>query len=129
MNSAISGFDAAGNFSYDPLFCDPESGDYRVVEHSACAPQNNPSGSLIGAFGVGCSCINGTGNADCDPTDDIDIGDITALIRYLYIPGGEEPVCFDEANADGTGPLDITDLTALISYLYIPPNPEPAACP
>jgi hypothetical protein len=76
-------------------------------------------------------CVALTGNVDNDPDGLVDIGDLTALISYLYIPPNPEPLCPDEANIDGDpdGLIDIGDLTALISYLYIPPNPEPAACP
>jgi hypothetical protein len=75
-------------------------------------------------------CANITGNVDGDEAELIDIGDLTALISYMYIPPNPEPLCLPEANIDGDPELlvDIGDLTALISYLYIPPNPEPATC-
>jgi hypothetical protein len=78
----------------------------------------------------GC-CYGITGNVDDDLSDIVDIGDLTALIAYLYIPPNPEPPCMDEGNIDGDtgGLVDIGDLTALIGYLYIPPNPQPAACP
>lgn len=45
-----------GNISADPLFCDPENGDYSISEYSPCAPAYSPTGcGLIGAHGVGCS--------------------------------------------------------------------------
>lgn len=84
-----------GNFSRDPLFCDPALGDFRLAATSPCAPGNHPDGvdcaSEIGSEGVGCSepmlrgccfgeiCVvlpiatcqsNGgalTGSADCSP--------------------------------------------------------------
>jgi hypothetical protein len=77
------------------------------------------------------SCCTGmTGNVDGDLGELIDIGDLTALIAYLYIPPNPDPVCAQEANIDGDGEglVDIGDLTALIAYLYIPPNPPPAGC-
>jgi hypothetical protein len=79
---------------------------------------------------AGC-CVGITGNVDDDIDQLVDIGDLTALISYLYIPPNPEPVCPQEANIDGDGAdlIDIGDLTALISYLYIPPNPQPAPCP
>jgi len=44
-----------GNFSADPELCDPEGGDFGLLETSPCAPENSPSGcGLIGACGVGC---------------------------------------------------------------------------
>jgi hypothetical protein len=41
-----------GNFSADPLFCDPENGDFRLQEDSPCAPGG--ACDLVGAEGVGC---------------------------------------------------------------------------
>jgi hypothetical protein len=78
----------------------------------------------------GCCCLGFTGNVDGDPVDIVDIGDLTALISYLYIPPNPVPVCSEEANVDGDAQclIDIGDLTALISYLYIPPNPVPSTC-
>ena len=45
-----------GNFSEDPLFCDPGNGDYTLLETSPCAPAGSPPGcELIGAHPVGCA--------------------------------------------------------------------------
>ena len=41
-----------GNISADPLFCDPENGDFRLQEDSPCAPGTECD--LIGAWPVGC---------------------------------------------------------------------------
>jgi predicted outer membrane repeat protein len=46
-----------GNFSADPLFCDPLGGDFHIDCNSPCAPGNHPTGyecGLVGALGVGC---------------------------------------------------------------------------
>ncbi len=74
--------------------------------------------------GGGC-CVGMTGNVDDDAENIVDIGDLTALIDYLFI-SYTVPVCFEEANCDGEGTVDIGDLTALIDYLFIsytPPEP------
>jgi len=45
-----------GNFSADPLFCDPDGGNYHLHEDSPCAPSQAPSGcDLVGALGVDCA--------------------------------------------------------------------------
>jgi len=46
-----------GNISADPLFCNPDSGDYTIADASPCAPENNSCNELIGVYGVGCSAI------------------------------------------------------------------------
>lgn len=45
-----------GNISADPLFCDPENGDFELRNDSPCAPYSpaNPDCDLVGAWPVGC---------------------------------------------------------------------------
>ena len=75
-------------------------------------------------------CVGLSGNVNGDPGDIVDIGDLTALIQYLFIPPNNPPACDAEANANGDieGTIDIGDLTALIQYLFIPPNNPPVSC-
>jgi hypothetical protein len=90
------------------------------------------AGGFLFRMAESCCDADGlSGNVDGDSNALIDIGDLTALISYLYIPPNPPPACMDEGNLDGDvdGLVDIGDLTALISYLYIPPNPLPALCP
>jgi hypothetical protein len=53
-----------GNFSADPLFCDPVSVDLTLEKCSPCLPGHHPDGhdcgGVIGAFGVGCECGAGS---------------------------------------------------------------------
>jgi hypothetical protein len=75
----------------------------------------------------GC-CIGLTGNVDASPDENPDLGDLTALIDYLFI-SFTVPTCLAEANVDGSidpNP-DLGDLTALIDYLFISFTP-PAPC-
>ncbi|SVD84545.1 uncharacterized protein METZ01_LOCUS437399, partial [marine metagenome] len=41
----------------EPLFCDPDNGDYTLAENSPCVGIGENSAN-IGAFGVGCEAIN-----------------------------------------------------------------------
>ena len=43
-----------GNIAFDPLFCEPEVGDFSIEDISPCAPEWNPECGLIGAWPVGC---------------------------------------------------------------------------
>lgn len=53
----LCGTDLGGNFSADPLFCRPQTGDYSLDRNSPCLPGNHPEGAdcgLIGALAQGC---------------------------------------------------------------------------
>lgn len=43
-----------GNICRDPLFCDPEGGDFTLAAGSPCMPDFNPDCGLMGAHGLGC---------------------------------------------------------------------------
>ena len=47
------GWDGEGNIDANPLFCDPDSGDYTLAENSPCVGTGE-NGANMGAFGVGC---------------------------------------------------------------------------
>ena len=44
-----------GNFTADPLFCDPETATFELHTASPCAPVNNPTCGAVGALGIGCA--------------------------------------------------------------------------
>jgi hypothetical protein len=46
-----------GNFSVDPLFCDPLGGDYGLHEGSPCLPGGSGGCGLVGAFPAGCGVV------------------------------------------------------------------------
>jgi hypothetical protein len=118
-----------------PSYDDLADGDGDKIADSCdnCPAVANADQTDIDFDGMGdsCDCCSGlTGNVDGDSNELVDIGDLTALIAYLYIPPNTSPDCLEAANVDGdsNGLVDIGDLTALISYLYIPPNPPPSNC-
>jgi hypothetical protein len=53
-------FGQGGNVGLDPLFCDLAGGDFTLREDSPCLPENNDSGVLIGAHGLGCGLPTAT---------------------------------------------------------------------
>jgi parallel beta-helix repeat protein len=53
------GWEGEGNIDADPLFCDPDSGDYTLAENSPCVGTGE-NGANMGAFGVGCEDILST---------------------------------------------------------------------
>ena len=46
-----------GNIDADPLFCEPDSGNYTLMANSPCVGTGE-NGANMGAFGVGCEEIN-----------------------------------------------------------------------
>ncbi|HUV31542.1 MAG TPA: M28 family peptidase [Acidobacteriota bacterium] len=100
-------------------------------ETDNCPYVYNPDQADANSDDVGdaCCCLTLTGNVDCDGGEVVDIGDLTAMIDYLFITS--EPLCCpNAANTDGDEAkvVDIGDLTALIDFLFITSEP-PAACP
>ena len=59
------GWEGVGNIDADPLFCDPDNGEYTLAQNSPCVGtgENNVN---MGAFGVGCDAILST-NTDAIP--------------------------------------------------------------
>lgn len=43
-----------GNFSADPMFCDPENGDFSIHADSPCQSENSGGCGLVGALSTGC---------------------------------------------------------------------------
>jgi hypothetical protein len=106
-----------------------EMADYSVLV-SAVDDAKTWVNTMIGC-NVGC-CTGVRGNVDNDPSDQLSLGDLTALIDVLFI-SLNDPECFEEANVDasqpdGPGSISLGDLTALIDALFISLNPPPA-CP
>ncbi|MEW5795956.1 MAG: hypothetical protein AB1772_06300 [Candidatus Zixiibacteriota bacterium] len=71
-------------------------------------------------MGADCFCTGKLGNINCDPLDQVSIGDVTMLIDHLFISGIDAPG-LDEADIDGdsSGVIDLADVMLLIEYLYI----------
>ncbi|UCC43512.1 MAG: hypothetical protein JSU65_10255 [Candidatus Zixiibacteriota bacterium] len=107
---------------------DTGSYNYEVIAGNQCGWSSSSSARSVSV--IVCCCSGPTGNVDGDILNVIDIGDLTTLITYLFIPPFPVPPCMEEANIDGTtdGVVDMGDLTALISYLFIPPFPAPEVC-
>jgi PKD repeat protein len=62
---------------------------------------------------------------DADYSNDgiLDIGDLTSLIGYLYIPGSPAPPTLQSGDCDANLRTDIGDLTFLIQFLYLEGDP------
>lgn len=111
--------DSLGNFSSDPLFCDPYYLQYTLRDNSPCLPGGNSCAALIGAFPAGCICcgtVTATGNINA--TGIIDLADLSLLIAYMTVGRVILP-CPDAANIDGSGIIDLTDMSMLIAYLTV----------
>jgi len=74
-------------------------------------------------------CIGNRGNVDGDGGDQVNVGDLTYLVDYLF-RGGPPPPCTEEANVDGDllEQVNVGDLTYLVDYLFRA-GPPPPSCP
>lgn len=79
-----------GNISADPIFCDSDADDLHLGESSPCAPEQNPSCGLIGAWEVNCHY---TDVAELPPIESVlqlsipSPFPVGASIRYRLAPG------------------------------------------
>jgi subtilisin family serine protease len=74
-------------------------------------------------------CVVNRGNVDNDPSQSVDIGDLTEMVDRMFtslLPYR----CHEEANVDGSsdGIVDISDLTYMVNFLYMN-GPAPVGCP
>ncbi len=114
--------------------CDPDDDNDGVPDASDNCPMvANPAQEDANANGIGdaCECLGTTGNANCDPADDVTIGDISMLIDHLFISGVD--LCsIPEADVNQSGGVaptydDITigDISMLIDHLFMSNIPLP----
>ena len=76
------GWEGEGNIDADPLFCNPDSGDYTLAENSPCVGTGE-NGANMGAIGVGC------GPHNFSPTD-----------FSLTEPSNNSEIMIDASNVD-----------------------------
>lgn len=84
-----------------------------------CPDTPNPDQADTNGDGVGdaCCCVGVRGNVDGDPSDMVNISDVTLLVSHLF-SDSMTPGCPGEADANGDGPVNIQDLTFLSAYLF-----------
>lgn len=65
-------------------------------------------------------CSGMAGNIDCDPEDEITLGDLVALVAYLFRNNTTDCICVSEANVDGSldDQVNIADLSLMVLYLF-----------
>ncbi|HEX2896914.1 MAG TPA: right-handed parallel beta-helix repeat-containing protein [candidate division Zixibacteria bacterium] len=114
--------DSTDNFSLNPLFCNPFSGDFQLNQHSPCAAANSLCGTLIGALDVGCDYLCGDATGD----GALNLSDIVFLHQY-YFECGALPAYFSAGDANCNGKIDIGDIVYLAAHLNS--SGPPPCCP
>ncbi|HLU47844.1 MAG TPA: right-handed parallel beta-helix repeat-containing protein [Planctomycetota bacterium] len=135
-----------GNMDVDPMFVDPENGDFRLAEGSLLidsgteesAPLEDLAGHArpcglgvdVGAYEAG-DCATGElrfRRGDVNGRGGEDISDPIALLLHLFA-GREAPPCEKAADVDDSGSLELTDSVYLLSYLFQSGSPPSAPYP
>ena len=106
--------DTDGNISADPMFCDPQNGNFHLNSASQCAPGNNECSELFGALEVNCSdYLCGDANSDAVAN----IADAIFIIGYIFSGGiGPDPIEAGDANCDNK--VNIVDVVYIIHYVF-----------
>jgi len=114
-----------GNISADPLFCNPEGGDFHIDAASPAAASHNECGIRIGALDLGCGYVC----ADADSDGHVNIGDAVFIIDYIFKDGpAPVPLCAGDANGDDA--VNIGDAVYLLNYIFKGgPAPVGDCCP
>jgi predicted outer membrane repeat protein len=106
------------NVNVDPMFCDPDNGDFHLQDNSTISTFTFNGGQPIGAFGTGCVepvCDDADGDGACD---DVDNCLLTSNPDQLDSDGdGVGDACdncnlsanTDQADSDGDGVGDACD--------------------
>ncbi len=96
-----------GNFSADPMFCEPAVGDLTLATTSPCLPGNHPYGSscdVVGALGEGCPGPVGVPDLSATPS-------LLALYAARPSPFSGETVLHYDLPEAGRVSLRIFDVT------------------
>gem|GEM_PF-1759583 len=106
-----------GNFSADPLLCNPDIGDVGLIDDtSPCLPANNSCAVLIGALGVGCLCNCGVaGDMDCTGT--ATPVDVAYLVKFVYM--AQDALCDPPNCPYPVGDLDCNNQVTPLDLAYL----------
>jgi hypothetical protein len=122
-----------GNISCDPMFCDPDAGNFHLSDSSCCVGAGQ-GGADIGALSAGCT-------AGCDYI----VGDVNASGSYNglditygvgFFKGGSEPMCDDcplcpdwHYCGDVNGSCSYNGLDITYGVAYFKGGTDPVPCP
>ena len=100
-----------GNIDLDPIFCDPENGDFHLAENSPCAFSGEDGSNNMGAMDIGCDAIWVppvlSAIADTSMDEDSELG----LILSAYSQDGYE--IYFEAQSDSSSVYTYVDQDTL----------------
>jgi hypothetical protein len=117
------GWEGEGNIDLDPLFTDPENGDYTLQEGSPCINagivienmEYYGSAPDMGAYEFGESSEIMAGDTNFDGI--VDILDIVRIINYIMGNSEFNDDEFTAADFNDDGIVDILDIVQIVNYI------------
>jgi hypothetical protein len=99
--------------------------EYGSVVTGAEPAESPVRSTAVRGWPTGMCCEGTVGNVDCDPNETISLGDLVALIDFLFI--NQKPLCcLQEADVNRSGGADPTvenitigDVSMLIDYMFV----------
>ncbi|MBC8312330.1 MAG: hypothetical protein H8E72_08485 [Candidatus Marinimicrobia bacterium] len=118
------GWEGEGNIDTDPLFTDPENGDFTLQPNSPCIDAGDPNSPLdpdgtitdMGAFYYDQS-QNCTYTGDLNNDESTNILDIVLLVNIIIgdVTPSESELCVADLNQDGE--LNILDIVLIVNQI------------
>ncbi len=120
------GYEGTGNIDTDPLFTDPENGDYSLLQDSPCIDAGDPDSPLDPdgtVADMGAYYYNQTPDC-CEPVGDLNCNGNVNILDIVFLVGCiletvDDPAC-ECGDLNGDNSVDIMDIMHMLDLWPLP---------